>query len=68
MLINTLSDILMSGCQMRTTEQVTKRLRTCRDCAHSKQETGAICCTKCGCNMNIKAQFSASKCPISEAW
>jgi hypothetical protein len=28
-----------------------------------KSDALGLSCTKCGCNMNIKARFVASKCP-----
>jgi uncharacterized paraquat-inducible protein A len=66
LIINTLADILSSGCAILGIEKYQTRLSHCLECKHSESNEKSLTCTRCGCNMNIKARFAASKCPLDK--
>jgi hypothetical protein len=44
------------------------RLAICGQCEYSLASNGHTHCKLCGCNMALKAKFSASNCPIDADW
>jgi hypothetical protein len=59
-------DIVGSGFRLSTSNEVVGRLSVCGDCERSKVTKAKTVCTLCNCNMDIKARFAASKCPLDK--
>lgn len=68
MLLNTLAEIIADGGRLVELGEFERRIRVCESCPEGKQEPLGIVCGKCGCLMNLKAKFLASRCPISHDW
>ncbi len=62
-LLNTIGDILATKVSTVSETGYLKRLHLCEFCPSSSKTGGLVSCLNCGCIMNVKARFSASKCP-----
>lgn len=54
-------EIVKSGFEVVSEEQLSKRLDTCNDCELLIRDEKR--CGSCGCYLSAKAPFKASKCP-----
>lgn len=52
-----------SGFKTRTPDEIDRIRRICEFCDQVFYEGLAMRCGKCGCNMNIKITWAATKCP-----
>jgi hypothetical protein len=62
-MLSTLSDIIKSCGQPLPIVTYEGRIAACAACGNSETAAFGLACSLCGCNMNIKARFLASKCP-----
>jgi hypothetical protein len=62
-MLNTIVDILREGGRTVSAVVLKGRLVECTKCEASVLGKLGISCSTCGCNMNIKARFIASRCP-----
>ena len=60
--------IASSGFGMVDDARYQHRLATCGSCENGVKSKSHVQCKLCGCNMLLKAKFTASNCPISEDW
>ncbi len=58
-LATSLADFVADGCRTVSAEQYHERLEICDGCPHRRNNR----CMKCGCNLSLKAQGRAFKCP-----
>jgi hypothetical protein len=57
-------DLLNPATKYIDKETATARMKTCLDCPELISLTQQ--CKKCGCFMNMKTKFEASKCPLGK--
>ena len=63
--INLTKDIVKwvsNGAPINTQEETNRRLNICSSCQFFNNGT----CSKCGCNLSIKAELSTTRCPIDK--
>jgi hypothetical protein len=58
--------ILKAGALMLNEHCFDTRISTCGSCVEHRRISKMTICQICGCNMNIKARFAASKCPLDK--
>jgi hypothetical protein len=64
--IDAAKKIVASGGALLNAIDRQTRIEVCGRCSSSLRSGTTVKCTICGCNMNIKARFTASKCPLDK--
>jgi hypothetical protein len=66
--LKTAAKVAKSGFALLAKPAFQARLEACGTCALAIKKDNTITCSSCGCDMGIKARFSATECPINPDW
>ncbi|MFT4255329.1 MAG: hypothetical protein QM608_22945 [Caulobacter sp.] len=66
--LKTAAKVARSGFAMLKPDALGVRIEACKACPLSIKTASALTCSACGCDMNIKARFAATACPLHSDW